>query len=199
MTPADLAKNPLDQFRAWLREAEKESGLEFPNAMSLATVGPGGRPSLRMVLLKQVSKSGFVFFTNHESRKGRELAANSHAALCFYWEKLGLQVRAEGKATKISRSASFEYFHSRPRESQLGAWASPQSREIGSRNELEESVEEARNRFQKQSRIPLPAFWGGYCLRPSRVEFWKNGPNRLHDRIVYLRKPKGWDIRRLAP
>ncbi len=197
----DLAPDPLKQFQQWLLTAEAKSGLEFPNAMSLATVGSNGRPSLRMVLLKSMNKDGFVFFTNFESRKGRELETNPWGALCFYWEKLGLQVRAEGKVTKLSRAQSQEYFNTRPRESQLGAWASPQSREIPSRAFLEENLKEAGIHFQKNEVIPVPDHWGGLCLCPDRLEFWKNGLNRLHDRFVYTRvdEAKPWKIERLAP
>lgn len=199
MEARDLAKNPLEQFQHWLREAEVESGLEFPNAMALATVGKNGRPSVRMVLLKGVNKNGFVFFTNYQSRKGKDLSANSQAALCFYWEKLGIQVRVEGKARKIPKKESTDYFHTRPRGSQIGAWASPQSRELESRAQLEERVKELQARFQDEKSIPLPPDWGGFRLVPDRIEFWKNGLNRLHDRFEYVRSGTKWKVRRLAP
>lgn len=195
----DLSPDPIQQFQLWLHEAEVSGGLEFPNAMSLATVAADGKPSVRMVLLKSVNKDGFTFFTNYESRKAQNLATNPAAALCFFWEKLGLQVRVEGEVQKISRAESEAYFHTRPRGSQIGAWASPQSREIPSRATLEEKVKAIQLQFQHEEKIPLPDHWGGFCLAPVRIEFWKNGLNRLHDRFVYLREKKGWTIRRLAP
>lgn len=200
MELAELAPNPFVQFQHWLREAEVESGLEFPNAMSLATVSGDGKPSLRMVLLKGMSEDSFHFFTNYESRKGQELIANPFAALCFYWEKLDRQVRVEGEVKKLSREESQAYFNSRPRGSRLGAWASPQSREIPSRAFLEEKVKESERRFQGQEAVPIPPHWGGFGLFPTRVEFWKAGINRLHDRFAYTRDANGaWKISRLAP
>ncbi len=200
MHEPSLSDNPLLQFETWLEHARARSGLEFPNAMSLATCDEKGRPSLRMVLLKGLSDRGFVFFTNYESRKALELARNPHAALCFYWEKTQRSVRVEGKVEKISREESQEYFDSRPRESRLGAWASPQSRAIGSRQELEQKVKEAEKKFKNQNVIPLPPHWGGYCLIPETLEFWINGPNRLHDRFRYESDCKGgWIRTRLAP
>lgn len=199
-----LAPHPLRQFEAWLQEAEESSGLAFPNAMNLATAGKDGRPSSRMVLLKGLSERGFLFFTNYESRKARELAENPFAALCFYWEQTHRSVRAEGKVEKISREESQAYFDTRPRESRIGAWASPQSREIASRAELEQKVKEMEKKFAGQEQIPVPDHWGGYCLVPEALEFWINGPNRLHDRFQYKKDEpnndqSGWKITRLAP
>lgn len=194
-----LNPDPIREFATWLEEARAKSGLEFPNAMSLATADASGAPSVRMVLLKGVDQTGFVFFTNYESRKGRELEANPRAAACFYWEKTHRQVRVEGSVQRVSAQESQEYFDTRPLESRLGAWASPQSREIGSRQELERRVAEAAGRFKDQDTIPVPPHWGGFRLVPSRIEFWVNGPNRLHDRFVYEAAPQGWKRRRLAP
>lgn len=194
-----LNPDPFREFALWLEEARAKSGLEFPNAMSLATADASGAPSVRMVLLKGADQYGFVFFTNYESRKGRELEENPLAALCFYWEKTHRQVRVEGRVERISQEENQEYFDTRPRESRLGAWASPQSRELGSRAELERKVAEAEARFEGEEKIPVPPHWGGFRLVPSRIEFWINGPNRLHDRFVYEAAPQGWKRRRLAP
>ena len=194
-----LNPDPFREFALWLEEARAKSGLEFPNAMSLATADGSGAPSVRMVLLKGVDQYGFVFFTNYESRKGRELEENPLAAACFYWEKTHRQVRVEGRVERVSQEENQEYFDTRPRESRLGAWASPQSRELGSRAELERKVAEAAARFEGEDKIPVPPHWGGFRLVPSRIEFWINGPNRLHDRFVYEAAPQGWKRRRLAP
>ncbi len=195
----DLSPDPIQQFQLWLHAAEASAGLEFPNAMSLATVGDDGRPSVRMVLLKSVNEDGFTFFTNYESRKGQNLIRQPYAALGFFWEKLGLQVRVEGDVQKISRADSAAYFHTRARGSQIGAWASPQSREIPSRAALDEKVKACEQKFRMEETIPLPDHWGGFCLTPTRIEFWKNGAHRLHDRFAYTRNQTGWSIRRLAP
>jgi pyridoxamine 5'-phosphate oxidase len=200
MEAQQLPPTPLELFTTWFHEAKAQAGLDFPNAMALATANADGRPSVRMVLLKEVSPKGFVFFTNYESRKAREITANPFASLCFYWEKLHRSVRVEGRVEKISREDSQEYFDSRPRESRLGAWASPQSREIPSRADLEKRAKVAAERFQGQEKIPLPEHWGGFCLVPEAVEFWINGPGRLHDRFVYRADGKGgWTKARLAP
>lgn len=194
-----LNPNPLKEFELWLDEAKAKAGLEFPNSMSLATATATGIPSLRVVLLKGLDEKGFLFFTNYESRKAQELAENPRAAACFYWEKTHRQVRIEGRVEKVTQAESQEYFDSRPRQSRIGAWASPQSQEIGSRAELERRVAEAEERFSGLEMIPLPPHWGGYRLVPGRIEFWINGPNRLHDRFVYEAVPDGWKRRRLAP
>lgn len=194
-----LHPDPMREFELWLNEAKAKTGLEFPNSMSLATATASGTPSLRVVLLKGLDEKGFLFFTNYESRKARELAANPRAAACFYWEKTHRQVRVEGRVEKVSQAESQEYFDTRPRESRIGAWASPQSQEISSRAELEQHVAEAEERFRGQEKIPLPPHWGGYRLVPERIEFWINGPNRLHDRFLYEAVPEGWKRRRLAP
>ena len=194
-----LHPDPLQELERWLDEARQASGLEFPNAMSLATADASGAPSVRVVLLKGIDKAGLVFFTNYESRKARELEANPRAAVSFYWEKTHKQVRVEGVVDRVPAEESQEYFDTRPRASRLGAWASPQSREIGSRAELERRVSEAEERFRGQEIIPVPPHWGGYRLSPTRIEFWVNGPDRLHDRFLYEAAPQGWKRRRLAP
>lgn len=194
-----LDHSPFQQFHDWFKEAEAKTGLSFPNAMSLATCSPEGLPSVRMVLLKGLTEEGFSFFTNYESRKGRELTANPHAALCFYWEKLERQVRVEGSVTKLSPAASQEYFDTRPRGSRLGAWASPQGQTIASREFLEKRLEETERRFHGQEQFPRPENWGGFLLKPARFEFWQQGAYRLHDRFVYEPAESGWSVKRLAP
>lgn len=190
-------ENPFEIFHEWLKEAEEKSGMLDPNAMSLATVGPGGKPSVRIVLLKAVNEEGFSFFTNYESRKGFELEAHPHAALCFYWDKLGRQVRVEGPVEKLPRTKSEAYFQLRPRGSQLGAWASKQSREIPSREYLEGKVREAEERYPGE--VPCPPYWGGYVLKPELMEFWVGQPSRLHDRYLFVRDGAGWRQSRLSP
>ena len=194
----DLDPNPIHQFELWFQEAKKISRMEFPDAMALATSSPDGRPSLRMVLFKGIRHDAFTFVTNYESRKAKEIDANPKAALCFFWDWTGHQVRVEGTVEKFSSVDSDNYFRSRPRESQIGAWASPQSRQIDSREELEKKVIEAERRFAGIE-VPRPAHWGGYLLKPDRMEFWKNIPHRLHDRFEYLLQEGNWRKRRLAP
>jgi len=192
--------HPIRQFGAWIAEAKERSGLEFPNAACLATVNAAGQPSARMVLLKDHSEKGFVFFSNYESRKATDLMQNSRAALCFYWEKLNKSVRVEGVVEKTSREVSQAYFSGRPRAKQIGAWASPQSREIESRSFLEKRVQAIEEKFRSQEEISVPDHWGGYCLVPETIEFWIDGANRLHDRYVYKKTANGeWKKTRLAP
>jgi pyridoxamine 5'-phosphate oxidase len=189
--------DPINQFGRWYREVI-DSRLSEPNAMVLATVGHDGRPSARVVLMKEYNEQGFVFFTNYGSRKGSDLRNESSASLLFYWAELERQVRIEGRVTKVSRKESEEYFRTRPTESRLSAWASRQSSVIRDRRELERRVEEFRVRYGG-GEIPLPPDWGGYRLRPVMFEFWQGRPNRLHDRIRYRRKGRNWLIERLAP
>lgn len=189
--------DPIQRFReAFARAQARETG--DVTAMSLATADAFGRPSLRVVLLKGITDAGFVFFTNHESRKARELETNPVAALCFHWPLLEEQVRIEGPVVRVSDAESDAYFATRPRESQIGAWASEQSRPLASREHLEARVAEITARFAG-GLVPRPAFWGGYCVVPERIEFWHGQPSRLHDRIVYLRTGEGFRIERLYP
>lgn len=193
---SELASDPFQQFRQWLHDAVT-AGLPEPNAMVLATASLDAVPSSRHVLLKELDDTGFVFFTNRESRKARELAANPRASLCFPWFAIERQVVACGEVEQVSAEASRAYWLTRPRESQIGAWASAQSSVIASRRELEESADEIARRFPDE--IPLPEFWGGYRVVPSAVEFWQGGPGRLHDRLRYTRTAGGWTVQRLAP
>ncbi len=194
----DLACDPLEQFLRWYREAE-EAGLRYPNAMALATATRDGRPSVRMVLLRGADEQGFVFYTNFESRKGVELAANPRAALLFYWEPLERQVRIEGQVERVSDGEADEYFATRPYGSQLSAWVSAQSQPIASREELEQRHRAFADQFPEGA-VPRPPFWGGFRVRPERYEFWQGRPDRLHDRFCYERQSDGsWSIVRLQP
>ena len=190
--------NPIDFFRRWFNEAIA-SGSRLPDSMTLATATKEGKPSARMVLLKGVENDGFVFYTNYNSRKARELDENPRAALVLYWTQLDRQVRIEGNVERVSAADSDEYFQTRPRESQLGAIASPQSEVIESRNVLEESFRKLDEQYRDQP-VERPAHWGGYRLKPELIEFWQNREGRLHDRILYERQANGsWAIKRLAP
>lgn len=193
----DMPANPIVLFSAWLEDAVSRN-IPEPTAMMLATSTPGGIPSSRIVLLKDASDKGFVFYTHYGSRKGRELENNPHAALLFFWPALERQVRIEGTVQKVLPETSDAYFQSRPRESQIGAWASPQSEPIGSRNELLERMEKTKARFGNEP-LPRPSSWGGYLVIPRAIEFWQGRANRLHDRLKYLREGELWKIVRLAP
>jgi len=195
---SDLDPNPIRQFANWFTAAI-EAGIHDVNAMTLATAGRDARPSVRIVLLKSFDQDGFVFFTNYESTKGKQLEANPYAALGFYWIELDRQIRISGKMQKTSREESQAYFRSRPVGSQLGAWASRQSEIIDGRRVLDARMAEMSERFRNK-RIPLPSHWGGYRLKPEIMEFWQGRPNRLHDRFRYTRLADGsWQIDRLAP
>jgi pyridoxamine 5'-phosphate oxidase len=195
---SDLNPDPIKQFGNWFTAAI-EAGIRDVNAMSLATAGPDGKPSVRIVLLKSFDQDGFVFFTNYESEKGKQLTANPHAALAFYWIEVDRQIRVNGRVERTSRKESQTYFHSRPVGSQLSAWASRQTEVIDGRRVLNARMAEMTERFGDK-RIPLPPHWGGYRLRPDRVEFWQGRANRLHDRFRYSRQQDGsWRIDRLAP
>lgn len=192
-------KNPIKQFEYWFEEALKSEILE-PNAMVLSTVGQGGRPSARVVLLKGIESDGFVFFTNYQSQKGQELIANPFAALTFNWLDLQRQVRIGGTVQKLTEEASTAYFQSRPKSSQIGAWASMQSSPIPSREILEEKVAALEAQYQTADVLPKPPFWGGFILWPEQIEFWQGRASRLHDRIVYNQTETGkWQIQRLSP
>jgi pyridoxamine 5'-phosphate oxidase len=192
-----LDADPFRQFRQWMDEAVALD-LVDANAMSLATVGAAGEPSIRTVLLKAFDERGFVFYTNYESQKAQQIGENPHVAMLFYWREFERQVKIRGRAEKISTAESAKYFLTRPRESQLGAWASPQSRVIDARTFLERVYEEAKLKFV-EGEIPVPSFWGGYRVVPSTIEFWQGGTNRLHDRFQYSREGAGWKIDQLAP
>lgn len=193
-----IDSDPIRQFQLWFDEAIAAK-LPMPEAMSLATVTPEGRPAARMVLLKQVDGYGFVFFTNYQSSKAKQLDLNPYAALVFYWPQLERQVRVEGRVSKTSPEESSAYFRTRPRESQVGAWASPQSEVIATRKVLEQRARELEERYEDRE-IDRPEYWGGYRLRPDRIEFWKGRIGRLHDRILYELQPDdSWTIKRLAP
>jgi pyridoxamine 5'-phosphate oxidase len=189
--------DPIELFRAWF-EAAREAGLLLPEAVALATASADGEPSVRMVLLKGVDERGFVFFTNYESRKARELEENPRAALCFYWAVLQRQVRVSGEVSRVSTEESATYFATRARGSQIGAWASRQSARLQSREELDRRVREAERRFAG-GEVPLPPFWGGYRLAPTSIEFWQGRVDRLHDRLLFTRTGDQWDAARLFP
>ena len=199
LTENDLNSDPVKQFELWFQQA-LDADLIEPNAMTIATATTDGKPSARIVLLKGVSDRGFVFYTNYESQKGQELIANPNAALVFLWNKLERQVRIEGKVEKLSPQESEEYFHSRPKASQIGAWTSDQSRVIPSRKVLEQKQAELQEQYAGEAEIPLPRHWGGFRVVPARIEFWQGRPSRLHDRLVYELQPdRSWSIERLAP
>jgi pyridoxamine 5'-phosphate oxidase len=189
--------DPLELFSAWLAEARAALGYDA-EAMAVATAAPGGQPSVRMVLLKGADERGLVFFTNYSSRKGTELGQNPRAALLFHWPALGRQVRVEGPVSRVERAESEAYAHSRPRQSQLSALASPQSQVVPSRDWLEQRVADF-DREHPEGDLPLREDWGGYRVEPERWEFWENRENRLHDRHRYTRTEDGWLVERLAP
>jgi pyridoxamine 5'-phosphate oxidase len=189
--------DPIQQFRRWFR-AVTHAGLAEPNAMTLATSTPSGRPSARMVLLKGIDERGFLFFTNYESRKGRELAANSHAALVFYWREANRQVRVTGRVKKLLAAESDAYFATRPQGSRIAALASSQSSVIASRAVIETRFAELKAGYPDDG-PPRPINWGGYCVHPDEIEFWQQGPNRLHDRLRYRKIRGAWTLERLSP
>lgn len=194
---SDLHDDPLQQFHQWLQDAI-QSNIPEPNAMNLATVNPNGFPSIRAVLLKHYDDQGFVFLTNYQSDKAKDIDHNPHVALQFLWIPLDRQVRITGPAHKISQKDSQKYFQTRPRESQISSWASSQSSIIPSQEALTSQFATVSKKFHNQP-VPLPPFWGGYCVKPTTFEFWKGKPNRLHDRCLYKKEGRGWKKFRLAP
>ncbi len=198
MKRAELSENPFLQFEEWYREA-KAADIRDPTAMSVATVSKHGKPSSRTVLLKSFDERGFVFFTNYESRKAREIAGNPFVSLLFLWHPIQKQISIEGRAERISQADSTQYFNSRPLGSRIGAWASPQSTPLESRSLLEEEFEKLSRRFS-DGEVPLPSFWGGFRVTPTSFEFWQGREDRLHDRFYYqLQDNDRWRITRLAP
>jgi pyridoxamine 5'-phosphate oxidase len=195
---SSVLKNPLRQFEKWFAEAT-ESGVPEPNAMTVSTVRAGGTPSSRILLLKGIEFDKFVFYTNYQSSKGKELEANPACALTFFWPELERQVRVEGTAARVSEQRSLEYFQSRPRGSQVGAWSSPQSSVIENRSILEERVAQIEKRFEGYTVLPKPHQWGGFEVTPIMIEFWQGRPSRLHDRIQFVFADNQWSIYRLAP
>lgn len=197
LVESKVPREPFVLFRRWYREAER-AGAPQPDAIALATADAKGEPSARMVLFKGIVDGGFLFYSNYESRKGRDLAVNRRAALVFYWQATRHQVRVSGTVRRLGRAASLAYFHTRPRGAQLSALASRQSRVLASRAVLERAVEDLDRRHPRN--VPLPDDWGGYALRPHWIEFWENRADRLHDRLRYVRSPGGaWRLERLAP
>ena len=194
----NVSEDPIVQFEKWFKEALAAEVPE-PNAMNLATVNRDGRPSSRIMLLKGVERNKFVFFTNYQSDKGQALEQNPACALTFFWPELERQVRIEGIASRIDEKRSEEYFQSRPRASQIGAWASPQSTLLDNRDILEQRVKQMEERFKDLTVLPKPKQWGGFEVEPVLIEFWQGRPSRLHDRIRYIRTDNSWKIYRLSP
>ena len=194
---SSINRDPFAQFNQWYGQARR-TGLPLPNSFALATVTPDGKPDARMLLLKGVDEKGFVFFTNYESRKANEIAKNPNATMVFHWNELFRQIRIEGRLEKVSAEESDAYFQSRVRGSRIGAWASRQSSVIADREELEAQVKEIELRYKGQH-IPCPPFWGGFRLIPERIEFWQGRPDRLHDRLCFMREGDGWKMFRLSP
>ncbi|HHT33739.1 MAG: pyridoxamine 5'-phosphate oxidase [Proteiniphilum sp.] len=193
----EMAADPMEMFARWLEEAIA-AGIDEPNAMTLATATPEGKPSARVVLLKEMTRNGFTFFTNYRSRKGEELRLNPYAALVFDWHEMARQVRIEGAVEQLPPDESDAYYLSRPENARIGAWTSPQSRVVADRGELDALQREVEQRFAQEP-LPRPDHWGGYLVRPERIEFWQGRPNRMHDRLVYEKNEEEWSLQRLAP
>ena len=198
LSEEETLENPVAQFKIWFDQAISADVLE-PNAMVLSTINEAGFPSSRVVLLKDLKEEGFNFFTNFNSQKGQDIARNTKVSLLFFWGELQRQVRIEGEVSFLAQEDSDEYFASRPKGSQIGAWSSPQSQIIADRSVLENKVQEKEIEFKDVEYIPRPAFWGGYSVRPVRIEFWQGRSSRLHDRIVYSKENNRWIKNRLAP
>lgn len=194
----DINANPFSQFKDWFQEA-LDSSIKEANAMTIATVDAIGKPSARIVLLKGFDENGFIFYTNYDSKKGQDLAANPNIAAVFLWKDLERQIRIEGIAKKITKKASLQYFQSRPKGSQIGAWASPQSQIIPDRSILENNVKDLTEKYKDADNLPIPSHWGGYIIEPTLIEFWQGRSSRLHDRICYRLEKEQWTIDRLAP
>jgi len=193
----DVNTNPVLQFEKWFKEAV-EAKVNEPNAMTVATATADGKPSARILLLRNFDENGFVFYTNYTSRKGEEILKNPYASLLFFWPELERQVRVEGKLTKQSAEESDKYFQTRPRASKLGAWTSEQSRVIANRQALDDEYEKISQKYPGEN-VPRPIYWGGYILEPTSIEFWQGRPSRLHDRLLYTKEKGSWKIERLAP
>ncbi|AKQ45522.1 hypothetical protein TH63_07470 [Rufibacter radiotolerans] len=199
LTVEAVSSDPFKQFGTWMQEA-LTAKVEEPTAFTLSTADAQGKPTARIVLLKALGPEGFVFYTNYESRKGQQLLENPYAALTFFWPSLERQVRIEGNVERVPAEASDSYFHSRPRGSQLGAWSSPQSQPIEDRSVLENLAKEYEAKFSDLDVMPRPPHWGGYLVKPQKIEFWQGRQNRLHDRLLYELQPDGtWHLQRLAP
>ena len=194
----DVHANPIQQFNEWFQEA-LDSQIKEANAMTIATVDAQGKPAARIVLLKGFDENGFIFYTNYDSRKGQELAANPNIAVVFLWKDLERQIRIEGIAEKVAPAVSLNYFQSRPKGSQIGAWASPQSQVIPDRSVLEQNVLDLKEKYKNADNLPIPSHWGGYQIKPTLIEFWQGRSSRLHDRLCYTLEGKTWKIERLAP
>ncbi len=193
----NINKNPIDEFKKWFKEAQKKNILE-PNAMTLSTVSPRGNINSRTVLLKGINNKGFIFYTNYESRKGNDINFNNTVSLVFLWKELEKQIIIKGNAKKISKKDSEKYFQSRPRSSRIAAWASNQSKILSYENELKDRFLEYEEKFRNKE-IPLPDFWGGFLVEPKSIEFWIGRKSRMHDRILYTRNQKNWNIQKLYP
>ena len=193
-----ISDNPFELFEQWFNETEAEGGSGEVNAMTMATIGLDGFPKSRVVLLKSYSSDGFVFYTNFNSEKGKAIAQNPHVCLSFFWPSTERQVIIKGLVEKVDEKTATKYYHSRPRGSQLGAWASPQSTEIASREVLENNLAEVEEKYEGQE-VPKPSHWGGYIVKPVSMEFWQGRQNRLHDRIAYIKEDAKWNSKRLAP
>ena len=194
----DLKSDPLELFESWFEEAKQSSGMSYPNAMCLSTIGEDGFPDSRIVLLRSFGEKGFVFYTNLQSTKGKSLAARPPASLNFYWDENQRQVRIQGVVSPVSNEQADEYFASRPRNSQIGAWASHQSQPLKNRKELEDRIKSYEAKFAGAI-VPRPPHWSGFCLSPKRIEFWQEREFRLHDRFVFEKSQKGWEVSRLSP